>query len=363
LAVFEKIWKSFLSGRAISLWSLLVPFMWLGTFLYRIGLWGDRLRKGTKVRVSKPVISIGNITVGGTGKTPLVAFLAEGLMGRGIRVGIASSGYGRGSQECILGSANEVGQLGADVCGDEVVMLARKLSSAQFAVDGSKWKAAKRLADSGLVDVVIVDDGFQHHKLWRDLDMVTFDASVPQSILHLLPWGVLREPLISLRRASTLVITRSDLAGDIQLLRHFLSGINPGAEQYTARFVPTELVGRDGRFPVTRLKGKKVFLFAGIGSFEQLRQIVTGLAGSDVAAFELADHQHYDSELLARIRDEAARVSPDLIVTTSKDWVKVAGFDFGRECCYLEQTTELDPDGESLLSGICAELHLKTETD
>ncbi len=361
--MLERIWKSYLRRRGFSLWYLIVPFLWVASLVYRLGLALDRTTKRNRTDIKIPVISVGNLSVGGTGKTPIVEYLSGELLGRGVRVGIASSGYGRESRESLIGDAATIIHLDTRTTGDEVKLLAMTLPKAQFAIDQLKAIAARRLSDSGLVDVIIVDDGFQHHGLKRDMDIVTFDATVIERNLRLFPLGVLREPLSALMRAGAVIVTRAGGREKLIETKQRLSQISPDLKLYSCRFVSQELIGRSRRFSVNFLKDKKVFLFAGIGNFEALRTQVQSLSGELVCALELADHQRYDSALLGRIRTLADRHHSDIIVTTGKDWVKLGGFDFGRECCYLPLGTEIDSDHESLVTWICEKLHLKTETN
>lgn len=361
--MLERVWKSYLRRRGFSLWYLIVPFLWVASLVYRLGLALDRATKRHRTSVKVPVISVGNISVGGTGKTPIVEYLSGELLGRGVRVGIASSGYGRGSRESLIGDAATISHLDTRTTGDEVKLLAMNLPNARFAIEPLKATAAQSLSESGLVDVIIVDDGFQHHGLMRDIDIVTFDASVNDRSLRLFPLGVLREPLSALMRADAVIVTRSGSREKLVGTTQRLSQISPDLKLYSCRFVSQELIGRSRRFSVNFLKDKKVLLFAGIGNFESLRTQIESLSGDLVYALELADHQRYDSALLGRIKSLADRHQPDILVTTGKDWVKLGGFDFGRECCYLPLTTEIDSDNGSLVTWICEKLHLKTETN
>lgn len=274
-------------------------------------------------------------------------------------MGIVSSGYGRPSEVSFMGPGYKVQKRPADETGDEVQLLAVLLPEAIFSVDRSKSAAAQCLADSGSVDLVIVDDGFQHFGLARDLDIVTYDAAISCRMLKSFPYGVLREPLSALKRADVIIITRSNFARDRGLLQRKLKQISPDAAYYYAPFIIDELVGHDRRLPVKYLEDKSVFLFAGVGNFGPLRRQVAALSGDLDYAMELSDHQRYDGRLLSRIKLLADRFDSDVIVTTGKDWFKLGGFDFGREIYYLNQSIDLDPGEEKLVAHLHDKLGLK----
>ena len=180
----DTVWKKILRRKALSLWTLAVPPLWLASVPYRFVPRMQRRMTKDRVRVSVPVISVGNITVGGTGKTPMVEMLARSFAEEGLRVGIVSSGWGRESEESIVEPGYRLQHRPADEVGDEVLLLANLLPEAAFSVDVSKSEAARRLDESDqAVDLMIVDDGFQHYRLERDLVVVTYDAAIKRRLL------------------------------------------------------------------------------------------------------------------------------------------------------------------------------------
>jgi len=363
MQALEKIWKEILRRKPLSLWTIPALLLWLASVPYRFVPGIARRRMKDRVRVALPVISVGNITVGGTGKTPMVHLLGRHLSEEGFRVGIVSSGYGRESEDSFVEPGYRVRGMSAAETGDEVMLLAMLLPDAVFSVAGVKTDAAMALADSGLVDVIIVDDGFQHYRLHRDLDIVTYDAAIPRRLMKPFPGGVMRERRVSLRRADVVVITRSNFARDIGVLQKRLRKIAPKAAHYTAQFGVEELVGHDRRWPVKYIEDKSVFLFAGVGNFEPLRRQVSVLAGDLDDAAELSDHQEYDDDLLAELKAVADDHDSDVIVTTGKDWVKLGDFDFGREIYYLAQSVDLDPGEEQFVAWVQEKLGLRKEAD
>jgi len=357
--VLERIWKKILRRKPYSLWVFPAILLWCCSLGYRLLFRIRQSRAAPAIRLEVPVISVGNITVGGTGKTPLVELLARSFLDEGFRVGIVSSGYGRPSEVSFIEPGYKVQKRSVDETGDEVQLLAVLLPEAIFSVDRSKSAAALCLADSASVDLIIVDDGFQHFGLARELDIVTFDAAISRRVLRPFPYGVLREPLSALKRADVIIITRSNFARDRGLLQRKLKQINPHVAYYYAPFIIDELVGHDRRLPVKYLEDKSVFLFAGVGNFGPLRRQVAALSGDLDYAMELSDHQQYNQSLLSKIKLLARRFDSDVIVTTGKDWFKLGGFDFGREIYYLNQSIDLDPGEEKLIAHLHDKLGLK----
>ncbi|MCX6834987.1 MAG: tetraacyldisaccharide 4'-kinase [candidate division Zixibacteria bacterium] len=356
--MFERIWKKIMRRESYTLWDLPAFLLWLISLVYRIVVRLRQAMPGTSTRVSVPVISVGNITVGGSGKTPLVAFLAKGLTAESIRVGIVSSGYGRRDQAPFLALGNKVQEMNVTLTGDEVMLLAHILPEACFSVHRRKVEAARRLADSGAVDVIIVDDGFQHLQLARDIDLVAYDAALGDRQLKPFPYGMLREPLTALARADIIVVTRAKLAVDIGTIKREVLKISPDVSLYYAAFHSENIIGRDRQLSVSYLNDKSVFLFAGVGNFRALERQVSALSADLDCALELSDHQQYDQPLLERIKRQADDCDSDLILTTLKDWVKIGDFDFGREFYYLDLAIDLEPGAERLLAEIISRLGL-----
>lgn len=357
--MLERIWKGYLRRSPFSLWSLAILILWPLSLIYRLAaLFNKSSRERQKVKVNCPVISVGNISVGGTGKTPLVHTLARFLLQEGYRVGIVSSGYGRQSSESFVESGWNIKESGSAVFGDEVSLLASYLPEARFAVDNIKAIAAQKLSEQGEVDLIIVDDGFQHYQLHRDLDIVTYDAAVPLNRLRRFPLGTLRESISAINRADIVVITRSNFARDITKLNKKLERLAPKTEIYHANFSAGDLIGREQNWPVKYLEDKSIFLFAGIGNFESFEKQVQALTADIDGVLEFSDHQEYDQSTLEAIKTAADDFDSDLILTTGKDWVKLGDFDFGREIYYLGQSVDLDPGEEKLVALVKQQLKL-----
>ncbi len=361
--MLERIFHKTLRRKGLSPWLVPAFFMWLVSLVYRLGYYCHRTWPGKRLKADVPVVSIGNITVGGTGKTPMVICLAQHLEDVGLRVGIASRGYGRHSNASIIEPGYRLQTMEVSEVGDEVMHMAHLLPNAVFAINKSKAQAARLLGVLGEVDLVLVDDAYQHWSLDSDIDLVTFDAAIPERMLRWFPFGLLREPMKSLSRADIIVATRSNFAPDLGQLKKVLRGYAPECDLYSAQFLAGDLIGRDITRPLKYIEDKSVFLFAGIGNFRALRRQVAALCDDFDFALELSDHQEYDSALLQRIKDEADRYDSDVILTTGKDWVKLPDFAFGREIYYLGQSVDLDPGEEKLVERLIERLGLETRKD
>ncbi len=359
--MIERWWKKIIRRRTLSLLAIPAFLLWLVSLVYRLGFYIKKKTTKPSVKLNTPVVCIGNISVGGTGKTPLVAALTRFLIDEGYRVGIVSSGYGRSSDESVLGQGYDIREMSTDLTGDEVKHLASLLPDAIFSVDNVKATAARKIDESNLVDIVIVDDGFQHFQLARDIDIVTYDAAIKRKYLRPFPYGYLREPMSSLKRADVIIITRAKFAKDLHRLKKRLQRINKNAHHYHAQFTATEIIGKEQTLSVKYLEDKSVFLFAGVGNFGSLRRQVSALSADLDYAMELSDHQAYDEELLEEIKTLADKYDSDLILTTGKDWVKLEDFDFDREIYYLNQTVDLDPGEEKLVAYLEEKLKLEKQ--
>lgn len=359
----EKYWKKILRRKKFSLLAFPAILLWVVSLFYRIAVALDRRKINNARKVSLPLISIGNITIGGTGKTPLVEMLSRFFLNEGYRVGIVSSGYGRSNLGDICETGYKIQNMAVEDIGDEVKYLSSLLPEAEFSISRDKTKAAEFLAEKGLCDLIIVDDGFQHFGLKRDIDIVTYDAAIKDRYMKTFPFGLMRESHSALKRAEIIIITRANFAKDIGILKKKIERINPEAMLFDARFLSSELVDNEKELSDKYLEDKSVFLFAGIGNFKALKKQVKALSTDLDHALELADHQVYDEKILNKIKQMADKHDSDVIVTTGKDWVKIDNFDFGREFYYLNQHIDLDPGEEKLVKHLIEKLKLTKQVE
>lgn len=274
---------------------------------------------GPQHRASVPVVSVGNLTVGGTGKTPVVAWLARWLLSEGLRPAVVSRGYGgRAGKGPLLVSAGKGPGFDWTACGDEPFLLARALPGTIVIVGSDRFAGARAAREAG-ADVVILDDGFQHRRLGREFDLVLLDATSPFGNYHLLPAGTLREPVSGLRRASAVLITRARRAESLVVIEKVVRRYNPTAPILRAGTRRVGFFDVEGR-PVPR-PGRAV-AFCGIGNPGAFAGDLE-TEGIEVVALRLfPDHHAYG---LAEWRDLAslAREHEAMLLTTEKDLVRL----------------------------------------
>lgn len=278
-------------------------------------------------RLPRPVVSIGNLHWGGTGKTPLVAAVAGHLQRRGLAVCILSRGYGGSGRGTRLVSRGDGPLLAPEVAGDEPVLLATLLPGVAIVVDGDRRRggnAALRLL-SPPPDLFLLDDGFSHLRLHRDIDLLVFPAGDPLGGGRLWPGGRLREPLAAASRASAALLTgaggpdiRTGLTAALRA-RGF-SGPVFAAPTRTGRAI---LHSREGVVPLAA--GSRVLLVSAIGRPERFAAAVRELDFAVMGELRFPDHHAYPAASLARIRDSLASAGADVVLATAKDRVKLLG--------------------------------------
>ena len=295
----------------------------------RMRRWAYRRGLLPRRRAGAPVICVGNLTTGGTGKTPMVAWVVEHLKGLGRHPAILTRGY-----------------KAAAGLSDEAELL-RQLTGAAVVIDPDRAAAAARAVADG-ADVLVMDDGFQHLRLRRDLDVVLIDAINPFGFGRCLPRGLMREPPSALADAHAVVITHSDSveAEHLAELRGELARLAPAAAFCAAVHRPTKVIDGSGvEAAPDALAGRKVFAFCGIACPESFVATLDRLGAAVAGVLELADHAVYTPQILQSIAAEAERADATA-VTTQKDYVKLARLDLPLPIWQLAVTMEI-ADGEA----------------
>jgi tetraacyldisaccharide 4'-kinase len=290
----------------------------------------DRLYERGLLRsrgVGLPVVSVGNLTVGGSGKTPAVELAVRTLLDLGHRPAIVSRGYRRRGRGVQVVADTAAVRVDAEEAGDEPFLLARRLPGVPVVVGADRYAAARLCAERFPVSVLVLDDGFQHRSLRRDLEVVMVRARRPWGNGRLLPGGPLREPLGALARADLVVATATDAAPDLAEVRRAVAAHAPGVPVLAARYAPVECWDAHHlrRRPPEALAGARLVAFAGIAGPEGFRATLLEL-GVDV--LELAvfpDHHWYRVEDLERLNSRAGALGALGLVTTEKDWVRLRG--------------------------------------
>ncbi len=301
---------------------------------YRYGLFQSR-------RLPCRVVSVGNITAGGTGKTPMTIWLARALQQAGLRVAVVSRGYGGGAQKTggIVSDGGHI-RMGPAAAGDEPFMMARTLPEVPVLVGGDRYRSGMTALRRFQPDVILLDDGFQHLKLKRDLDLVLLDRRHPLGNGRVLPRGPLREPVQGLDRADVFVLTRCD--GIVPTRENAYPFLPPGKPVFRSVHRPylhsIIAAGKTGdaeksefpqRYsgdidPKTVLEGVRVFAFSGIADNPAFLDTIGECGGIPVGHVSFADHYLYSAEDLDRIARSAQESGAEWLVTTEKDFVRLS---------------------------------------
>ena len=338
----EKYYLKVLAGRkkGFSVW-LFKALLWLLSLIYlcviKIRSLLYHLRIFRARAVTAWVISVGNITLGGTGKTPVVERLARLLHARGRKVVIISRGYRRktgplfkrlkeklrGAPTTRVVSDGSNILLNSRVAGDEPYMLAVNLEGVPILINRNRVKAAFYAIRRFKADTIILDDGFQHIGLKRDLDIVLIDATHPFGNAHLFPRGILREPLRSLARADLLLITKA-VEGEQKELKESLYRLNQRAEVLECRHGPVYLYDMRTSLKTTLdyIKGAPGAVLAGIAHPEGFERMVSELGVRIIYSRRFADHHFYSQQELIDIINKASRRGAEFLLTTEKDAVR-----------------------------------------
>ena len=320
------------------------------------------LYKNSILRLKKlpcPVISIGNLTAGGTGKTPLAILLAGILKDNGFRPAVLTRGYGR--QNCKSIGAVSDGRrilMTHQEAGDEPFLMSLLLPQVPVIVGASRFLTGMlAIAELG-ADVLILDDGFQHRALYRDIDIVLLESDHPLGNGRLLPGGPLREPPGSLQRADIVLMTGSSSAADPRFPAALQPLLKDSAHTFQSFHKARAIIDakRDLR-PLAFLQGKRIYAFAGIGNPLSFRRTIETL-GTNLTGFEaFPDHHRYDALEIAAITEHAQQSHADLILTTEKDGARLLDFpEFLANIFLLRIEMAFIPDGDSFLRLILEKL-------
>jgi tetraacyldisaccharide 4'-kinase len=317
-----------LIGRAVRVGLTIAEPFYAGVMRLRNWCFDHRIRR--ILDLGRPTISVGNITTGGTGKTPVVLWLANAMRERGHRPAVLLRGYGStrsgvsDEQTLLAQSLNDAGSEVLRRAGSEVQ---KTPASILVRANPSRVEAAKSvLLDDPSVDLFILDDGFQHRKATRTFDLVLISAVEPFGYDHVLPRGLLREPLAGLKRASAFLITHSSPARDSKI-EAALRDINAAAPIFRADHIQATIrvASTDQRLPIAQLSGENVFVFAGIGDPESFARQLESAGCAIVAHRWFADHHPYVANDIDSLAAAAKDAGASWLLTTQKDWVKIAG--------------------------------------
>lgn len=301
--------------------------------------WAYRRRLLKSHAADVPVICVGNITTGGTGKTPMTGWVVRQLREAGHHPAILIRGY-----------------KSRDGHSDEADLL-RHVTSAPVVVEPDRVAAARRAAGAG-ADVLVMDDGYQHRRLRRDLDIVLVSATNPFGFGYCLPRGLLREPPRALRDADAVVVTHAEAATEeqIQTLTDRLGRLAPQASLHVAAHKPVCAIDENGaRRPLSDMQGRKACAFCGLAEPDNFFVMLANLGVRLVSRHPLDDHFPYDADSMERLCDsclERAGCQANLHITTQKDYVKLSGLPSNHAVWQLVIEMELVSGRDELLDKI-----------
>ncbi|MEZ6093973.1 MAG: tetraacyldisaccharide 4'-kinase [Pirellulaceae bacterium] len=317
--------------------------LWLLTPIYRLAIVCRSLlfRLGVRksVHAQLPVISVGNLTTGGTGKTPFVIWLAGHLRQQGKRVAILSRGYG--SDE--------------DGLNDEARELALRLPDVPNLINRDRCQSATIALEELEMEAVLLDDGFQHRQLKRDLDLVLIDATCPFGFGFVLPRGLMREPPKALRRADAIIVSRADGVppNELKMLVEKIGRLAPEVPLASVRFAPQRWVQADGKFVMAEaLAGKRILSVCGIGNPMGFRQTLARLGCQVVSCQEYSDHHLYTAEDVASIIKMSDECRAEVVVCTMKDLVKFNRNLLGDVPLYALEIATVFDSGQELIESM-----------
>lgn len=316
--LYQKEKPLWLRALLFPLTLLSLPYEWavrIRMILYSVNLWKSK-------RLPCPVISVGNITVGGTGKTPLVITLAKGLMDRGIPMAILSRGYkGKGSSMPLVSDGKTV-LLSPEELGDEPFQMAKALGGIPVLIGKERFASGQLALQRFNIRGVLLDDGYQHLQLHRDLNILLIDSEIGFGDHHLLPRGILREPLEHLQRADLFLLTKVEDPENCRPLEKILREIHPSSPIFHSHYEPQGLIGFDGEWVgLQALKGKKALAVSGIANPAYFSVLLRKCGMEIVREMIFPDHHRFTSKDLIAIEKESKEA--DWIVTTEKDIVKL----------------------------------------
>ncbi len=342
-------WSQIHEAKGFHLYSLPLAFL---SFLYGIGIRARNLAlKNRGKRLPGFVLSIGNITSGGTGKTPAVIMVAAWAKAQGYRVAVLSRGYGGKIKKGVQVVSDGKGILvGPEISGDEPWLIAGSLKDVPVVVSLSRYLAGMEAKKRFDTEFFILDDGFQHIRIERDLDIVLADAKSPFGNGHLLPWGPLREPLSGLGRADIIVFTRS--RGVLPCCKNPYIANKP---LFSGDHLPDKIIypctGEEHELSTVR--GKTAIAFSGIARPESFRKGLEDLGVKILSFRAFGDHYPFTREDLIKLEEERRAIRAEMLITTEKDWSRVRGIVFDeKNIALLSIKFVIKPDEQLFFSYI-----------
>lgn len=285
---------------------------------YRAGI----LRTG---RLPRPVVSVGNLTLGGSGKTPTVELVVRTLQDLGAVPAVVSRGYGRVTRGVQLVADREGARAEARAAGDEPLLLAERLPGVTVVVGENRYEAGRLVVERHGATALVLDDGFQHRTLAKDLEVLVVQGRVPWGNARVFPRGTLREPLAALGRAHVVVVTNPAGPDAVDQVTATVRRFNASAAVIPAAYqLEPAIESQTGRrVPIAELAGRRLLAFAGLGSPQSFADTLDGAGIRRVALVEFPDHHWFTRSDLGELVRDARVTGAQGLVTTEKDWVRL----------------------------------------
>jgi tetraacyldisaccharide 4'-kinase len=322
----------------------------LMSLLYGIGV-RIRLKKikpGKKMALPGFTVSIGNITAGGTGKTPATCMMAEWALGEGYNAAILSRGYGGRKQAKVTVVSDGRNILtGPEEAGDEPYLLAKRLPGIPVITSKDRYLAGLTAHENFGSSFFILDDGYQHLGLKRDLNLLLLDAGMPFGNGLLLPRGPLREPVSEISRADAIILTRAGSLREREEINHDLNNLLQDKPVFLGDHLPDRVIFpfRETGYDMSFLKGKRVAAFAGIARPDSFRDILIKLGAEILYYRSFPDHHPFSYKEIRILSREREKTGADFLITTEKDWMRIRDIMPGdRFACYLKIRFDLVAD-------------------
>ena len=305
-------YRIFLFPLALFYWGII---FWRNLF-YNIGVFVSR-------SLPCKVISIGNITIGGTGKTPAVIYFAKLLNNHGKSVAVLSRGYGRSTTGTVVVSTGGKNIESWQKVGEEAVLLAEKLPEIPLVVDENRYRGGIYIVKYFNPDVIILDDGFQHRTLDRDLDIALLNSNQAGITYKLLPYGLLREPWHHLKRADITILTKTNIKRPSHFIHNKLKSLK--IVSYNSKIVSSEsLIGAEGSIiSINAIQNERSIAVSGIGDSRGFELLLEKLGLNILEHISFNDHHHYGKPDLITIKTMMDKKEAKFVVTTEKDLIKL----------------------------------------
>ena len=330
-----------------------ISFPYLLIITFRNWLYDHQILE--EVKLPCPVICVGNITVGGTGKTPCVIMLAKMLHSHGFKPAILSRGYGGKNTKSvdIVSDGNNI-LLDSKTSGDEPFLMAQSLKSIPIIIGSKRIKTGKTAIDQFGANVLICDDAMQHRQIFRDINLVLLDSLDLLGNGHVLPRGKLREPIAGLKRASAFLLTRTNETFSLDSINSNLTQLG-NIPIFTSIHKPKDVIKGDhsDQWPVSSLAGKKVCAFCGIANPDSFKKSLLAAQAQILSWDAFPDHHNYNRNELEIIENKFYAYKADLIITTQKDGMRLQNFvEFLNLIYIMRIEMEITPSPESFDSFI-----------